>query len=62
MKWHIEFKRNDRSINDVQRQRLMAVEVIARNEQEAKDKAVTEITRRNPINPRIFTFNKVRKI
>lgn len=62
MKWHIEFKRNDRSLNDVQRQRLMAVEVIARNEQEAKAKALAEITRRNPVNPRIFTFNKARKI
>lgn len=62
MKWHIEFKRNDHTINDVQRQRLMAVEVIARNQQEAKDKALAEIARRNPIYPRIFTFFKARKI
>ncbi len=62
MKWHVEFCRNERSMNDVERQRRLAVEVTARNAQEAKDKALAEIGQRNPIYPRIFTFNKVRKI
>ena len=61
MKWRVEFRRTEGTLSAFEQTRAMAVEVVARNEQEAKTAAHADLRRRHPTLARIFTPHGVRK-